>query len=134
MTSFSILMLWLHFCGSPLDFSSTQQILSCLNNHNYWYKLKMKKKKLNFLIVSNEKINSLTMGNNWFGTIYNFLASTPNIRLLKDKLLTKIFTTAFQEIKLNPVRINTSFISKCFTIIYFTSLSICATCNSSTTM
>ena len=45
------------------------------------------------------------MENIWFGTICNnkiFLPSAPNIRSLKDKLVTKIFTTAFQKVKLNP--------------------------------
>ena len=30
-----------------------------------------------------------------------FSYSTPNIRLLKDKLLAKVFTTAFHKLKLN---------------------------------
>ena len=45
------------------------------------------------------------MGNNLFGTICwnkNFLPLTPNIRLLKDKLVTKIFMAAFQKINSNP--------------------------------
>ena len=35
--------------------------------------------------------------------MWQCLLSAPNIKSLKDKLVTKIFTTALQKVKLNPV-------------------------------
>ena len=45
------------------------------------------------------------MGNNWFGQctrINVFLPSAPKIKSLKDKLVAKVFMTAFQRVKSNP--------------------------------